>query len=127
MASQIVEIEKGNKEPVLLTGDLSSKRDIGDVRDFVRAYRLLMEKGKAGERYIISTGKSQPVSEIVDTLVSLSKIKIETQIDPSRNRPSDIPDLSGSHQKLTEATDWQPEIPLEKTLQDLLDWYREKR
>lgn len=127
IASQIVEIEKGNKEPVLLTGDLSSKRDIGDVRDFVRAYHLLLEKGKAGERYIVSTGKSQPVADIVATLISLSKVKIETQIDPSRNRPSDIPDLRGSHQKLTEATGWQPEIPLKKTLQDLLDWYREKR
>ena len=126
IASQIVEIEKGIKDPVVATGDLSSKRDIGDVRDVVRAYRLLLEKGKAGERYIISTGKSIPVKDIVEKLVSLAKIKIELTIDPSRSRPSDIPDLIGSHQKLTEATGWQPEIPLDKTLQDLLDWYRTK-
>lgn len=124
IASQIVEIEKGDKEPILFTGDLSSKRDISDVRDIVRAYRLLLEKGVSGERYIISAGKSLPVEDIVAKLVSMSKVKIELKIDPSRNRPSDIPDLYGSHEKLTQATGWEPEIPLEKTLKDLLDWYR---
>jgi len=127
IASQIVEIEKGIKEPILLTGDLSSKRDIGDVRDVVRAYRLLLEKGKKGERYIISTGKSLPVRDIVEKLITLSKVKIEHKFDNSRNRPTDIPDLYGSHEKLTQATGWLPEIPLENTLQDLLDWYRGNR
>lgn len=126
VASQIVEIERGVKEPVIETGDLSSKRDIGDVRDVVRAYRLLLEKGKTGERYIISTGKSIPVSEIVEKLISMSKVKIELKIDNTRTRPTDIPDLIGSHDKLTELTGWQPEIPLEKTLEDLLNWYRNK-
>jgi len=126
IASQIVEIEKGMKEPVLLTGDLSSKRDISDVRDVVRAYRLLMEKGKTGERYIICSGKSVPMSEIVSKLISLSKVTVDHKIDPTRFRPSDIPDLYGSHEKLTQTTGWLPEIPLENTLQDLLDWYRTK-
>lgn len=126
IASQIVEIEKGNKEPVIMTGDLSSKRDLSDVRDVVRAYRLLLEKGVAGERYIISSGESHPVQEVVDKLISLSTKKIERKLDPSRSRPTDIPDLTGSHTKLTQATGWEPEIPLDKTLQDLLDWYREK-
>lgn len=126
ISSQIVEIERGAKDPVILTGDLSSKRDIIDVRDVVRAYRLLLEKGKKGERYIVSTGKSLPVENIVEILISLSKVKIELKLDESRNRPTDIPNLFGSHNKLTEATGWQPEIPLEKTLQDLLDWYRTK-
>jgi len=126
VASQIVEIEKGQKQPVLETGDLSSKRDIGDVRDVVRAYRLLLEKGKTGERYIISTGKSIPVSEIVEKLISMSKVKIELKIDSTKTRPTDIPDLIGSHNKLTELTGWQPEIALEKTLEDLLNWYRNK-
>lgn len=126
VASQIVEIEKGTKEPILHTGDLSSKRDISDVRDVVRAYRLLMEKGITGERYIVSTGKSIPVKEIVEKLISMSKIKIELKIDNLNNRPTDIPDLSGSHYKLTKKTGWQPKIPLKKTLQDLLDWYRQK-
>lgn len=126
VASQIVEIEKGQKQPILETGDLSSRRDIGDVRDVVRAYRLLLEKGITGERYIISTGKSIPVSEIVEKLINMSKVKIELKIDSTRTRPTDIPDLIGSHDKLTDLTGWQPEIPLEKTLEDLLIWYRNK-
>lgn len=126
VASQIVEIEKGLKEPILQTGDISSKRDIGDVRDVVRAYRLLLKKGKSGERYIISTGKSIPVSEIVEKLIKMSKVKIELKIDNTRTRPTDIPDLIGCHDKLTQLTDWQPMIPLDKTLEDLLNWYRQK-
>jgi len=126
VASQIVDIEKGIKEPVLMTGDLSSKRDISDVRDVVRAYRLLMEKGNSGERYIISSGKSISVDEIVKKLISFSKTKIEHRIDPTRARPSEVPDLYGSSKKLTNLTGWQPEISLDQTLQDLLNWYREK-
>ena len=124
VSSQIVEIENGKKKPIVLTGDLSSKRDICDVRDVVRGYRLLIEKGKPGERYIISSGKSVLVRDIVDKLISLSKVKIELQLDPSRVRPSDAPDLYGSHEKITGETGWTPEIPLEKTLEDILEWRR---
>ena len=127
IASQIAQVEKGEKDPEIITGDLSTKRDLLDVRDVVRAYRLLLEKGLSGERYLISSGKSTPVAQVVDTLISLSKTKITHQIDSSKMRPSDIPDQYGDSSKLKELTSWQPEIPLEKTLQDLLDWYREKR
>ena len=94
------------------------------MRDIVRAYRLLIEKAKAGERFVISSGHSIPVKDVVDTLLSLAKVRIEHRIDPKRNRPLDIADLYGSHDKLTQVTGWEPEIPLEKTLSDLLDWYR---
>lgn len=124
IASQIAQIEEGDKEPVIQTGDLSPKRDMLDVRDVVRAYRLLLEKGELGERYLISSGRSIPVSEVVDTLISLSKIKITHQIDPNKMRPSDIPDQYGDSSKLNKLTGWHPEIPLDKTLSDLLDWYR---
>lgn len=126
IASQIVEIEKGKKEPIIQTGNLSSKRDMLDVRDVARAYRLLGEKGISGERYIISSGKSIPVVQVVNILMSLSKIKITHQIDSSKMRPSDIPDQYGNYSKLSALTGWQPKISLEQTLQDLLDWYREK-
>jgi len=126
IASQIVDIEKGRKKPVIYTGNLTVKRDIGDVRDFVRAYRLFLEKGISGERYLISTGKSVPVKEVADKIVALSKIEIKLEIDPARVRPNEVPELFGDHSKLSSATGWQPEILLEKTLQDILDWYREK-
>ncbi|KKQ48306.1 MAG: NAD-dependent epimerase/dehydratase [Candidatus Shapirobacteria bacterium GW2011_GWE1_38_10] len=124
VANQIVEAENGIRDPVIFTGDLSARRDFSDVRDIVRAYRLLIEKAKAGERFVISSGHSIPVKDVVDTLLSLAKVRIEHRIDPKRNRPLDIADLYGSHDKLTQVTGWEPEIPLEKTLSDLLDWYR---
>ncbi len=127
IASQIAEIEKGKKEPIIYTGYLTTKRDICDVRDVVRAYRLLAEKGETGQRYVICSGKSESVNEIVEKLCSFSKIKIEHKIDPSKKRPSDIPDQYGDYSKVNILTGWKPEIPLDKTLLDLLNWYREKR
>ena len=124
VSSQIVEIEQGKKKPIVLTGDLSSKRDICDVRDVVRGYRLLIEKGRSGERYIICSGESVLVRDIVDKLISFSKVKIELRLDPSRIRPLDAPNMYGSHEKITGETGWTPEIPLEKTLEDILEWRR---
>jgi len=124
VANQIVQIERGEREPVVFTGDLSSKRDFTDVRDVVRAYRLLTETADKGERFIISSGHSVVVKHVVDTLLGLAKVKIEHKIDPTKNRPSEITDQYGSHAKLSQVTGWEPQIPLEKTLSDLLDWYR---
>jgi GDP-4-dehydro-6-deoxy-D-mannose reductase len=126
IASQVALIELGKKKPLILTGDLSPKRDILDVRDVVHAYRLLLEEGITGERYVISSGNSVPMTQIVDILLSLSKSKITLQIDPSKIRPSDIPDQYGDYGKINKLTGWQPKIHLRNTLQDLLDWYRKK-
>lgn len=126
IASQIADIEKGIREPVVITGNVSHRRNFTDVRDVVRAYRLLLELGRTGERYIVCNDQSIPLSKIVNTLIGLSTVKIEHQIDPSRGRPADVQDISGSHEKITKETGWQPEIPLEQTLEDLLDWYRGK-
>lgn len=127
VASQIVDIERGLKEPILITGDLSHKKNFSDVRDVARAYRLLLELGKTGDRYIVCADKSVSLSYLVETLVGFSLKKIEHRIDFNRGRSAEVFDTLGSHDKITKETGWQPEIPLEKTLRDLLDWYREKR
>jgi len=124
IASQIVEIEKTGTEGVLVTGNLDAARDITDVRDVVRAYRLLVDRGVSGERYVICSGQPIPVTNVVNKLISLSKVKINHTIDPNKIRPTDNPILYGSFEKLNQTTDWKPEIPLDKTLSDLLDWYR---
>ncbi len=126
VASQIVEIERGLKDPILITGNISHRRNFSDVRDVVRAYRLLIELGKTGERYIICADNSIPLSYIIDNMLSQSLVKIEHRIDPNRARPADIADISASHDKITSATGWQPEIPIEQTLKDLLNWYRNR-
>jgi len=126
ITSQIVKMEKGEQDPILKVGDLTPLRDMLDVRDVVRAYRLLMEKGRTGERYVICTGKSIPVADVVNKLISFSSMKITKVTDPNKLRPSDMPEQRGNPQKIFDETGWRPEISLDKTLQDLLDWYRQK-
>lgn len=125
-AKQIAEIEKGKKEPVIYTGNLEAKRDFSDVRDVVRAYWLSLEKGEAGEVYNIGSGRAITIKEMLDMLLSKSKVKVTMKQDPARMRPSDVELLVGDYTKIKEKTGWKPEIPLEKTLEDLLDYWRER-
>ncbi|HJW49798.1 MAG TPA: GDP-mannose 4,6-dehydratase, partial [Candidatus Limnocylindria bacterium] len=105
---------------------LTSKRDWTDVRDMVRAYWLALEKGEPGEVYNVGRGKCWSIREMLDILLSHSKAKISTQEDPARLRPSDVPILWADTAKFQRATGWEPKIPFEKTLVDLLDYWRER-
>ncbi len=123
-ARQIAEIEKGKKEPVMKVGNLEAKRDFTDVRDVVRAYELLMQKGESGEVYNIGSGKSYRIQEILDIFLSFSEAKIIIEKDPALMRPGDIPELRCDYKKLYDTTGWKPEISLETTLKDTLDYWR---
>lgn len=123
-AKKIAEIEKGAMSPVLKVGNLNTKRDFTDVRDMVRAYALIMEKGITGDVYNIGSGQSHEIKEILDSLLSLSKISIEVQEDSSLLRPTDNPELRADPRKIQELTGWSVKIPLAQTLKDTLDYYR---
>jgi GDP-4-dehydro-6-deoxy-D-mannose reductase len=123
-AKQIADIEKGRKPPVVQVGNLEAKRDFSDVRDIVRAYWLALEKGEPGEVYNIATGRAWTIRDVLDLLLSMTKTKIEVRQDPARLRPSDVPILLGDATKFVKATGWQPTIPFERTLQDMLDYWR---
>lgn len=125
-AKQIVEIEKNIRKNVIHVGNLEAKRDFTDVRDMVRGYLLSVKKGKPGEVYNICSGKSYAIREVLDMLLGMSKVKVKIQQDSERMRPSDVPILQGSYEKFNKDTGWTPEIPFEKTLGDLLDYWREK-
>lgn len=125
-AKQIAEIEAGKKEPVIEVGNLEARRDFSDVRDVVKAYWLALEKGIAGEAYNVATGKAYKISEMLDILLSFSSAKVEIRQDPLRMRPSDVELLLGDASKLRIQTGWEPEIPFEKTLADLLEYWRER-
>ena len=125
-AKQIAEIEKGLREPVVYVGNLDAKRDYTDVRDMARGYYLAVLKGKPGEVYNICSGKAWVIGDVLKYLLSLSKVKVEVKKDPKRMRPSDVQILLGDNSKFTKATGWKPEIPLEKTLEDLLNYWREE-
>jgi len=123
---QIARIEQGRQEPVLRVGNLSDRRDFTDVRDIVRAYVLLLEKGQAGQAYNVASGQAHSIQYLLDTLLSYTNVKIDVQVDQARLRPGRIPVLQGDIMRLQQATEWQPQIPFEKSLHDVLDYCREK-
>jgi len=123
-AEQIAKVETG-AAPVIQVGDLTPRRDFSDVRDIIRGYRMLAMQGEKGEAYNLATGVSVTVQEILDTMVNMAKAKVEIRQDPSRLRGANqVMDVRGSIEKVKAATGWTPEIPLEKTLRDLLNWHR---
>ena len=123
---QAVLIGKGKQEPIMNVGNLEARRDFSDVRDVVRAYWLALEKGRAGEVYNICSGRSWMIRELLDKILEIAGLEVEIRSDPTRMRPSDVKILQGSHDKITRETGWNPEIPMEKTIRDLMDFWRER-
>ncbi|HKZ21809.1 MAG TPA: GDP-mannose 4,6-dehydratase, partial [candidate division Zixibacteria bacterium] len=124
-ASQVAKIDLNLQEPILKVGDLRAKRDISDVRDIVSGYYLLMKKGKPGEVYNIGSGKIYSLKKVLQHLVSLSSRKIKVEIDKTRLRKIDIPVLQADISKIKKDTGWKAKTPLEKTLQDTYNFWRE--
>ena len=125
-AKQIAEIEKGKKKSILKVGNLDCERDFTDVRDIVRAYLLLLSKGKKGEVYNVCSGRTYSLHKILEILLSYSKVRIEVKVDSQKLRKTDFPFLVGDNSKLISHTGWSVKIPIEKTLLDLLNYWREK-
>jgi len=125
-AKQIAMIEKGKQDAVIHVGNLDAERDWTDVRDMVRAYLLSVEKCDAGDVYNICTGNAVVVKDMLNMLIGMSKVKVEIKQDPSRMRPSEVPVLIGDNSKFVAKTGWKPEIPFEKTMEDLLNYWRER-
>jgi GDP-4-dehydro-6-deoxy-D-mannose reductase len=124
-ARQIAEIEAGRRPGVLHVGNLEAIRDYTDVRDVVRAYWSILERGAAGEVYNVCSGTGRRIRELLDALLAVSGASVEVQVDQERLRPSDVPALVGDPGRLARATGWVPRIPLESSLRDLLeDWRR---
>jgi len=126
-AKQIAEIEAGVRERVVAVGDLKPCRDFTDVRDVVRGYWDLLERGAAGEVYNLCSGVDWSIERVLNFLLSRSSVTdIDVRSDPARLRPSDIPVLRGSFEKIERAVGWRPRIPLEQTPGDLLEYWRRR-
>jgi GDP-4-dehydro-6-deoxy-D-mannose reductase len=124
-AKQVAEIELGLREPVIFVGDLKPRRDYSDVRDIVRGYWMLLQRGEAGEVYNLSSGRTWVIQEVLDFFLEYSRKKgIAVQIDPARLRPSDVMVLEGDSGKIRNALGWEVQIPFEQTLHDLLAYWR---
>lgn len=125
-AKQIVEIERKKREPVIYVGNLEAKRDFTDVRDMARAYWLSLEKGEDGDVYNLGTGKTYSIKEVLDMLLAISKVDVKIEVDPDRLRPSDVPVLLSDSSKFKKLTGWEPRIPFSQSLQDLLEYWRQR-
>ena len=122
-AKKIAEIENGGRA-VINVGDITVKRDFTDVRDIVRAYLLALQKCKFNEVYNVCSGKSYQIKQILDILLGFTDKNIEIKSDASKMRKSDIKELVGDNSKFSKITGWKPEIQLEETLKDVLDYWR---
>jgi len=124
-AKQIAEIENG-AEPIIMVGNLSAMRDFTDVRDMVRAYLLAIQKCQYGVPYNICSGQSVSIRSVLAMLMSMSKTRITIEEDANRLRPSDVELLQGDCTRFKEATGWERSYTLEETLEDLLNYWRER-
>jgi GDP-4-dehydro-6-deoxy-D-mannose reductase len=126
-AKQVAEIEAGLREPIIHVGDLKPSRDYSDVRDIVRGYWMLLERGDPGEVYNLCSGRTWTIQRVLEFYLDLSRTKgIAIQVDPDRLRPSDVMVLEGDPSKIHKALQWQTEIPFERTLTDLLEYWRQR-
>jgi len=125
-ATQIARIEQGVQPPVIEVGDLSPQRDFTDVRDVVRAYHAALTRGKPGAVYNVCSGRAYSVQYLLDTLLSFSTVSVEVRVDPARLRVVDRPVVLGSARRLKMDTGWEPSIPFEQSLRDVLEECRER-
>ena len=124
LCRKIVAAEKsGGKAPVAV-GNLSAKRDISDVRDIVRGYHLLVEKGKPGEVYHLCSGKTYRISDVLNKLISLTDIHVKIERDAALYRKADIPTLWGDYSRTRRDVGWKPLITIDTTLEDTLNFWR---
>ena len=121
---QVAEIEKGLREPVMYVGNLAAKRDFTVVRDVVKAYVGLIQQGVPGETYNMGSGHAVEIRKILDMIISLSEKEIRVEIDPNKIRPVDVPIIEADITKIHELTGWKPQIELNQTIRDTLDYWR---
>ncbi len=125
-AKQVATIEAGKAPAVIKVGNLDAVRDFTDVRDMVRGYVLATQKGKPGEVYNLASGKAITIRAMLDKLIGLAKVEVKVETDPARLRPSDVEVLIGDYSKFHADTGWEPRIPFDQTLEDLLNYWRER-
>ena len=125
-ARQIARAEAaGRSEVEVTTGNIEVRRDFSDVRDVTRAYLVAIERADPGA-YNVCSGRAVKIADILAALADQSPLHVAQRTDPSLVREHDVMEIRGSHEKLTAATGWRPEIPLERTLGDILDWWRKR-
>lgn len=122
---QIVKIEREMAEPVIRVGNLNTKRDLMDIKDTLDAFWVLMERGKIGDVYNVCSSEPIRIGDMLNKLLKISGIKVRIEVDKKKLRPTDEPIVVGDNTKIKRDCGWRPKIPLEKTLEDTLNYWRE--
>jgi GDP-4-dehydro-6-deoxy-D-mannose reductase len=125
-ARQIASIEAGLQPPEISVGNLDARRDLTDVRDTVRAYRAIAERGQPGRAYNVCSGHAVAIRIVLDLLVERARVPIRVHVDPARFRPNDVPLLLGDSRRLRDELGWMPEITLARTVDEILQYWRQK-
>lgn len=125
-ARRIADIERGRWPPEISVGNLEARRDLTDVRDTVRAYQLILERGQPGRPYNVCSGRALPIRDLLDMLLARAHVPIAVKVDPARYRPNDTPLLVGDPGRLRDELGWTATIPIEQTLDDLLAFWRDR-
>ena len=125
-ARRIADIERGIWQPEISVGNLEARRDLTDVRDTVRAYRLILERGTPGRPYNVCSGHAITIRQLLDLLLARARVPVSVKVDPARYRPNDTPILLGDPSRLRNELGWTAQIPLEQTLDDLLEYWRNR-
>jgi len=125
-ARQLVEAELGWRERRILVGNLEARRDFTDVRDVVRAYVALAQGAWWGEVFNLASGVAVSIRQLLDLLLQETRVPVTVEPDPQRLRPSDVPEFYGDAGRLRQAIGWQPQIPLQQTLRDVMQYWRER-
>jgi GDP-4-dehydro-6-deoxy-D-mannose reductase len=123
-ARRIADIERGRWAPEISVGNLEARRDLTDVRDTVRAYQMILERGEPGRPYNVCSGHAITMRELLDRLIARARVPVTVKVDPARYRPNDTPLLVGNPARLHDELGWRAQIPIERTLDDLLEYWR---
>jgi GDP-4-dehydro-6-deoxy-D-mannose reductase len=123
-AQRIADIEAGRWPPEIAVGNLDARRDLTDVRDTVRAYRIIAEHGTPGRAYNVCTGRALAIRDLLEMLLERARVPIQIKVDPARYRPSDLHVVVGNPRRIQQELGWTAQIPLERTLDDLLAFWR---
>jgi len=124
-ARQLARIEAGLDAPVIYVGNLDARRDLTDVRDTVRAYQLLMDRGRPATPYNVCSGVAHSIADVLEGLRARVRVSVRIEVDPARLRPQDTPTIVGSPERLQADTGWRPEITFDRMLDGLLEFWRE--
>jgi GDP-4-dehydro-6-deoxy-D-mannose reductase len=125
-ARRIADIEAGRWAPELSVGNLDARRDLTDVRDTVRAYRLIAERGVPGRPYNVCSGRAVSIRDLLDLMLARARMPIAVKVDPARYRPNDVPLVLGDPERIRQELGWTAEIPLEQTVDDVLQYWRSR-